>query len=137
METAQSFKHWYCTSLHGVITRKTTHILNHHHENLESYNDYSSFQYRTDELHYDTNLLKIFNLCTCAFVYLFSMNSNVLIVTFHWNTWWGPGVGSCEHGNESSCSIKGKNYLTSRVITSLWRRALLHGVSVNFLKLLK
>jgi len=42
--------------------------------------------------------------------------------------WKGPVVGSCEHGNEPSCSIK---FLTSWVTISFSRKTLLRGI--NFL----
>jgi len=38
-------------------------------------------------------------------------------------------VGSCEHGNEPSGSIKGRELITSGVTISFGRRTLLHGVS--------
>jgi hypothetical protein len=39
-------------------------------------------------------------------------------------------AGSCEHGNESSGSIKGGNFLTSCVSIGFPRRALFHGISL-------
>jgi hypothetical protein len=46
---------------------------------------------------------------------------------------WGPVVGSCEHSNILTGSIKGGNFLTSWVTIS-FSRALLHGTSQLLVK---
>jgi hypothetical protein len=38
-------------------------------------------------------------------------------------------AGSCEHGDEPSDSIKGRDFSTSWVTVNLSRRTLLHGVN--------